>query len=294
MLGFLILAIGGIVFWHASIEPIYRWPQLSRLVSFSVVFALLALSLRFCGQPFVWRVEFNDAIVAATAFILLWYTLETYAMRWEMVEQTRQTISQTEHQLRPVVTLVRRKGNVCTANLGKGLALNLSVDLSPGRSPASEARNQVRLAEPGAVSPGECVSLKGWPLRGGIGGADDALRITYKNLEGIEYFSTVRVESGEYLLEKTDRVHKKDVSARYDTGKTQLWWLELAGLFCFLSGPFLLAIAYQEIRGGLHGTVDERGKVRAFVGVKYEHLWFPGLLTMVAGSVLQVIAFFSK
>ena len=69
-------------------RPISGWTskQWVRMLFALVFFVGVWIGLRYilCDK--------NEAILATTALILLWYTVETCALRWQMVRQNELTI----------------------------------------------------------------------------------------------------------------------------------------------------------------------------------------------------------
>jgi len=119
--------------------PIYKWDQWVRVLVFSTFCLLVVIFLRFgVGM------QSNDAILAVTAFVILWYTLETYALRWQMVEQNKLTVQQNKLTVRQIELAVQplvlatvedrplSQGThglrVVLRNIGRGPALFVRVD----------------------------------------------------------------------------------------------------------------------------------------------------------------------
>lgn len=112
--------------------PVYTWDQWLRLLVFTTFCLLVTIFLHFgVGM------KSNDAILAVTGFVILWYTLETYGLRWQMVQQNKLTGRQIELAVQPLVlaTVEDRPLGVGTyglrvvlRNIGRGPALFVRVD----------------------------------------------------------------------------------------------------------------------------------------------------------------------
>lgn len=103
-----------------------------RFLIAAIALAVAVLILRQCFEMNV-----ANAIYLTTGFVLLWYTVETCAMRWQMVRQNELTVRQNELAVLPLVlaTVENRSLGVSTyglqvvlRNIGWGPALFVQVD----------------------------------------------------------------------------------------------------------------------------------------------------------------------
>ncbi len=114
-------------------RPIYGWTnnQWVRMLFALAFFVGVWIALRYSLR------DKNEAILAATALILLWYTVETWALRWQMVRQNELTVRQNELAVLPLVLATvesRPLGGstyglrVVLRNIGRGPALFVRID----------------------------------------------------------------------------------------------------------------------------------------------------------------------
>jgi hypothetical protein len=122
----------------------------------AIVFLVLVVMVAFAIYcPTIW---INNAILGLTAFVLLWYTRETAAMKAEMAKQNRL-------QTRPILTLILGNGMAPSLrNEGKGPALNSSVEAWSVESILTQATSGVdetyTIPIPPYISPDSARELK--------------------------------------------------------------------------------------------------------------------------------------
>ena len=97
------------LFYESPFGPFRFWPQWGRVSYFTLLCIFVVVFLWLFIGSFSNEMNLNAAILAVTAWILLWYTLETYVLRWEMVEQTKQ-MAQQSTELRRQIDLQMSKG----------------------------------------------------------------------------------------------------------------------------------------------------------------------------------------
>ena len=175
-----------------------------------VITSLIALC---CLMFFTWIDQIphlSDGVLAITAIILVWYSLETSLMRREVAKQNRLLT-------RPIVILEFSDRRIFFKNEGKGPALNLSVKdlkishiLQHERRPirgdgvsyqimpvaylAQESRKEMTIFK-------EIVNKN---LEGTVSepdiffelGSKIEIALTYKDMEGSKYKTYIRIQSG--------------------------------------------------------------------------------------------------
>jgi len=179
-------------------SPIYGWTnkQGVRMAGACAVFLAIWTALRFIlGDK-------NEAILVATAAILLWYTMETWSLRWETINQTREMRAQRELQIRPFVVLDFERTesfsiHLALRNVGHGAALGvfcslLRVQIDPfSLKESKEEEDCERIDVLAGQESRRLISRhfttgEPYPIEGLAAETFEAI-ITYKNIEGRAY-----------------------------------------------------------------------------------------------------------
>lgn len=189
--------------YFRMIKKISKNDWLSVFICLALV--ILAVFTIYCRRPETdW---INNTILALTAFVLLWYTRETAAMKVELVKQNRL-------QTRPILVLEFDNNKPFLKNEGSGPALNAFVDkfevrsnLSVGSLLGNECFEFVIPVFISTDSRQELQMYRNNPdkrTKGTLSEPDILLqpeiqvkmKIRYEDIEGSVYLSTIEIQSG--------------------------------------------------------------------------------------------------
>lgn len=171
---------------------------------FLVLLVLVVLAIYYRTPETDW---INNAILGLTAFVLLWYTLETAEMKAEVVKQNRLLT-------RPILVLEFDNRKPFLKNEGKGPALNASVTEFEVRSSLNAGsplyKERFDFVLPVFISMGSRHELRMYKNNPGEGtkgtlsepdillelGKQIKMMIRYEDIEGGVYTSSMEIQSG--------------------------------------------------------------------------------------------------
>ena len=192
--------------------PIYGWTkkQSGRFVGATACFLAISVILR----RYLLK-DNNEAILATTALIILWYTVETWGLRWQMVLQNEIAIRPVviaTIEIRPSPGIHTYADQLVLRNIGRGPALfvqptemeNAKVDdtrfvarfgridcIEAGKDATVEANAYAVWSEGEKHITNFVANLKPGPSK-----ETYDVSITYEDIKGREHFSVVRMGKG--------------------------------------------------------------------------------------------------
>jgi hypothetical protein len=192
------------------------------LRSYWPVYAIVLILLLVVASPYIFKLctsLVNNAILALTAAVVFWYTLETKRMKNEIAKQNLL-------QTRPILTINLRNRKPFARNEGRGPALNATVK---NFSVRSAALNRVEFTEamydfhlPNFISVDSEHELVMYKKNGDSKGTvsepeilfeiGKAIRITiqYEDIEGTAYETSMEIRSG--ITQKISIIKQGSVS----------------------------------------------------------------------------------
>jgi len=135
---------------HMRPEGLIRQPRF-----WPIVLGAIGVIALWFVLPEKFGIKFDHVIFGYTAFVIVLYTMETAAMREEMVRQA-------ELQLRPVIVGTSKQGLLELVNVGHGAAVNIEIRPAILKDPTLGKKVGIRINSPHIMQVGVPERLYTW------------------------------------------------------------------------------------------------------------------------------------